>query len=293
MSDGDGRGRLARTFTALGYRNYRLWTQQTALGFLVFDLTGSPAYLGLTTFASGVSVWPFMLYGGVIADRMPRRGLLLATQTTAGGLDLPGLRPVRAPVRPGAAPPGVGASGPPADAPLPASGGRSGRAGQSRRGLSLRPRGCYTESALEARITKLTEAENVYYTVYWSALRQPDRYDIIRSVPSMPGIYELYYLDDHKQLNLFFVAKAWYGGLRNSIRKVTDPELENDPRRRRTLQERAVYYRYVIVQSFGDMADIMYFFAATYFPHGHRLEPSGRYENIFVNEISPEKIVTV
>jgi MFS family permease len=86
--------RLAATFAALRYRNYRLWffgqmfslfgtwMQQTALGFLVFDLTGSPAYLGTVSFASGISVWIFMLYGGVVADRLPRRSLLLATQST-------------------------------------------------------------------------------------------------------------------------------------------------------------------------------------------------------------------
>jgi MFS family permease len=88
------RRRPAATFAALRHRNYRLWffgqmfslfgtwMQQTALGFLVYDLTGSPAYLGTVSFASGVSVWLFMLYGGVVADRVPRRSLLLATQSS-------------------------------------------------------------------------------------------------------------------------------------------------------------------------------------------------------------------
>jgi MFS family permease len=82
-----------QTFTALKYRNYRLWfwsqmfslfgtwMESTALGFLIFDLTKSPAYLGLVGFASGVPTWLFMLYAGVIADRMPRRNLLVVTQT--------------------------------------------------------------------------------------------------------------------------------------------------------------------------------------------------------------------
>ena len=82
-----------QAFTALKYRNYRLWfwsqivslfgtwMESTALGFLVFDLTKSPAYLGLVGFVSGVPTWLFMLYAGVIADRMPRRNLLVLTQT--------------------------------------------------------------------------------------------------------------------------------------------------------------------------------------------------------------------
>jgi MFS family permease len=79
--------------TALKYPNYRLWfwgqiislfgmwMESTALGFLVFELTRSPAYLGLVGFVTGVPAWMFMLYAGVIADRMPRRTLLMITQT--------------------------------------------------------------------------------------------------------------------------------------------------------------------------------------------------------------------
>jgi len=79
--------------TALKYPNYRLWfwgqiislfgtwMESTALAFLVFDLTKSPAYLGLIGFATGVPTWLFTLYAGVIADRMSRRTLLMITQT--------------------------------------------------------------------------------------------------------------------------------------------------------------------------------------------------------------------
>ena len=82
------------TFAALQYPNYRLWfigqmvsligtwMQSTAQGYLVYELTGSPAYLGYVGFAAGVPSWLFMLYGGVIADRMPRRTLLVLTQTS-------------------------------------------------------------------------------------------------------------------------------------------------------------------------------------------------------------------
>lgn len=81
------------TFASLRHRNYRLWfagqlvslfgtwMQMTAQGFLVFQLTHSPAYLGYVGFASGMPTWVLMLYGGVVADRMPRRTLLVITQT--------------------------------------------------------------------------------------------------------------------------------------------------------------------------------------------------------------------
>jgi MFS family permease len=57
------------------------WMQGTAQGQFMFDLTHSPAYLGYIGFASGIPTWVFMLYAGVIADRVPRRTLLVITQT--------------------------------------------------------------------------------------------------------------------------------------------------------------------------------------------------------------------
>ncbi|HWQ46622.1 MAG TPA: MFS transporter [Longilinea sp.] len=83
---------VKNTFSALQYPNYRLWfggqlvslvgswMQSTAQGYLVYELTGSEAYLGIVTFASGLPTIIFSLYGGVIADRLPRRLLLIITQ---------------------------------------------------------------------------------------------------------------------------------------------------------------------------------------------------------------------
>lgn len=82
-----------QAFAALRYRNFKLWfwgqmtslfgswMQITAQGFLIYELTESPIYLGLLGFANGVPTWLFTLYAGVVADRVPRRRLLLVTQT--------------------------------------------------------------------------------------------------------------------------------------------------------------------------------------------------------------------
>ena len=87
-------GMAKQVFVSLGHRNYRLWftgqapslvgtwMQFTAQGFLAFELTRSPAFLGYIGFAYGAPVWLFTLSGGVISDRVPRRNLLLMTQTT-------------------------------------------------------------------------------------------------------------------------------------------------------------------------------------------------------------------
>ena len=83
---------VRQTFSALKYYNYRLWfggqtvslfgtwMQRTAQGYLIFDLTKSPIYLGYVGFAYGVPSWLFMIYGGSLADRFPRRTILLLAQ---------------------------------------------------------------------------------------------------------------------------------------------------------------------------------------------------------------------
>lgn len=93
MSNSPVRLRLTNTFAALRYRNFRLWfsgqivslfgtwMQTTARGFLIYELTRAPAYLGYASFASGTAIWLFMPYGGVVADRVPRRTVLVCTQS--------------------------------------------------------------------------------------------------------------------------------------------------------------------------------------------------------------------
>ncbi len=82
------------TFASLKYPNYRLWfigqlvslvgtwTQATAQGYLIYQLTKSPAYLGYASFANGLPSWFFTLYAGAIADRVPRRTLMIITQSS-------------------------------------------------------------------------------------------------------------------------------------------------------------------------------------------------------------------
>jgi MFS family permease len=84
---------LGRTFSALQYPNYRLWfwgqmaslvgtwMQTTAQGFLIYELTKSPVMLGLVGFAGGIPFWFFNFLSGVITDRVPRRNILLITQS--------------------------------------------------------------------------------------------------------------------------------------------------------------------------------------------------------------------
>jgi len=85
---------------SLRQRNYRLfcsgqlvsligtWMQMVALSWLVYRLTGQAAMLGLMSFCNLIPVFVLAPVGGLVADRVPSRRLLLTTQTMAMGLAL-------------------------------------------------------------------------------------------------------------------------------------------------------------------------------------------------------------
>ncbi len=87
-------------FAALAIPNFRLyfagqavsltgtWMQVVAQSWLVLELTGSGAVLGLVAAAQFLPVLLFGAYGGLIADRVDKRRLLLGTQAALGTLAL-------------------------------------------------------------------------------------------------------------------------------------------------------------------------------------------------------------
>jgi len=87
------RAMTTRTFNALGNRNYRLffsgqavsvtgsWLQSTAQAWLILELTHSPLMLGLLLMVQFLPNLLLQPFGGVIADRWPKRRLLILTQS--------------------------------------------------------------------------------------------------------------------------------------------------------------------------------------------------------------------
>jgi MFS family permease len=59
-----------------------------AAGYAAFQLTGAATMLGLMSFALGAPLLLFALVGGVVADRLPRQRVLLASQTLLGACAL-------------------------------------------------------------------------------------------------------------------------------------------------------------------------------------------------------------
>src|SRR5215468_12101004 len=81
-----------RVFKAFHYRDFRLmwigacassigtWMQIVAQGWLIYRLSHSAFLLALDQFLGGIPIFLFSLIGGVVADRVERRRVLLASQ---------------------------------------------------------------------------------------------------------------------------------------------------------------------------------------------------------------------
>lgn len=86
--------RLPATFRALRHRNYRLfffgqmvsligtWMQMIAQQWLVYRLTGSATMLGVVSLIGLLPSIPMSLWGGSLADRYPKRNILIVVQAT-------------------------------------------------------------------------------------------------------------------------------------------------------------------------------------------------------------------
>ena len=85
-------GLVVRTFRSFRYRNFRwLWfgaftsttgffVAQVAESWYIYQQTGSESLLGLTAFLNGLPILCLSVVGGVLADRMDRRYLLIGSQ---------------------------------------------------------------------------------------------------------------------------------------------------------------------------------------------------------------------
>lgn len=87
---------FARTFKALEYREYRILWIGTSLAFLAFmmssvvqavvafDLTGRNGAVGFVSLGMGLATILVSPFGGVVADRFPKRRMLFVGQTVIG-----------------------------------------------------------------------------------------------------------------------------------------------------------------------------------------------------------------
>jgi MFS family permease len=95
IADAERSAPAGGTFKALRHRNFQLyvggqlvslagtWMQNIAQGWLVYEISGSAALLGVVGFAAAIPAFLIAPWAGVVADRVDKRKLLIATQVAS------------------------------------------------------------------------------------------------------------------------------------------------------------------------------------------------------------------
>jgi MFS family permease len=95
LTESEPRSRFRKTFSALGVKNYRLffigqgislvgtWVRRTAMGWLVYELSGSTVQLGMVTGLALLPMFVLSPWAGSIADRVDKRRMIILTQVMA------------------------------------------------------------------------------------------------------------------------------------------------------------------------------------------------------------------
>jgi hypothetical protein len=138
---------------------------------------------------------------------------------------------------------------------------------------------------------------NAYYSVMWSRVYSYDRHSASRILPELAGIICLMENMPLGEPQYLIFYGCWRVGLRYGLGNLFDPQFSKLPQIRDSIKDRRLAYKYTIVDSnFNDMRDIMYLLIRNYIPEFNDLKgfsDSGRYDNIYIREMTMKKGETI
>ncbi|MBU8913745.1 MAG: hypothetical protein KOO61_06940 [Spirochaetales bacterium] len=143
---------------------------------------------------------------------------------------------------------------------------------------------------MEPSVSKQIRAGSAYFSIRWSRLLPLEKDVVIRKIPSTAGIYEVYRYAGGPTAEIIGRSRAYYGGLRNTLRGLIDPISPYPLNGELLPQNERHLVRYSLTESSEDMNDILFFFAGRDNCEDPDQEHSGRYQYIYVKDILPESI---
>jgi len=132
------------------------------------------------------------------------------------------------------------------------------------------------------RVTREDQKGNAHYTVRWSPWVEIEKYTVLKSLPSESGILEIYEKKG-RLLDLKDRILAYYGGIRNTLLELLDPDSQREYSGKTSLIEGNGFCRFSITPHYQELADLMHFYAGS--------PSSGRFNDIFVFETEVKSIL--
>jgi hypothetical protein len=108
-------------------------------------------------------------------------------------------------------------------------------------------------------IKRTADAEKISYLVKWSPYYEMDKYLIRNSIPSEGGLYQLFY--KHNRLLHFMTTRmAFYGGLRNTLLEILDPQSSREDPLKRAVLNLPCFTRFALTPYSDDLENLCYYF---------------------------------
>ena len=143
--------------------------------------------------------------------------------------------------------------------------------------------------SLKPAISKQIHRNIAYYRVGWSPLYPSIKESINNTVPSLPGLWELYWLEKSFTPRILKMGRAWYGGLRSELRVEADGEEHRNRNIKEYLTSGDCYYRYVVCEIAADLEELYDLIASIRGVVGPRMPPPKRYDDVRVSE--PDEMI--
>ncbi len=131
---------------------------------------------------------------------------------------------------------------------------------------------------------------DAYYVVRWSKYLKYNKYEVLKKIPKMPGIYVVFFKNEANRLVPFFLSYSWVNSIMYELNFILNQEADDDMKIKLILEKKDCYYKYVIIESYKDMLDVYEYLQTfyrsrdTYFIKKELEINSGRYNNIFVQD---------
>lgn len=138
-------------------------------------------------------------------------------------------------------------------------------------------------------VIKRVHRDRAYFSITWAPLQAVSRQRINAAVPSMPGIWELYQLENSRVPHLLKMGAAWLGGVRHKLRSESDPGLPANRNVRDTLESGDCYFRYSICENRDDLVDVYDVLLTIRGITDVEVTTSGRYRDVRIEE--PEEML--
>lgn len=116
---------------------------------------------------------------------------------------------------------------------------------------------------MEERIigyVKKNKLDCIEYHLKWSNYFLATKFEVLKKLNEMTGIYVVFYLNKYKRLTPLMLGAAWYSGLRPMVLKIyTKVSTDNIPDYiYNKIEEEKIYIKYIEVYALEDMLNIFF-----------------------------------